>query len=221
MKERKQKISNLESELKKLEISLDDTNNLGKDNSIKNELDAIYDQIAEGIRNRSKCDWYEHGEKSTNFLSNLEKRQGAQNAIKKLIIDETEVTDQTCILNHTKDFYETLFKKREQKTTSEIKFFLNVTDVPKLSEDQVKLCEEDLCKSLRSMQNDKYPGNDGFTKGFYETFWDELKEIFVNSVREAKEIGHLSTSQRQAIIKLIQKKDRHKRFIKNWRPILV
>ena len=29
----------------------------------------------------------------------------------------------------------------------------------------------------------------------------------------------LRTSQRQAIIKLIEKKDRDKRFIKNWRPI--
>ena len=56
-------------------------------------------------------------------------------------------------------------------------------------------------------------------KEFYKTFWDELKEIFVNSVREAKEIGHLSTSQRQAIIKLIEKKDKDKRFIKNWRQI--
>ena len=43
--------------------------------------------------------------------------------------------------------------------------------------------------------------------------------IFVNSVKEAEEIGHLSTSQREAIIKLIEKKDRDKRFIKNWRPI--
>ena len=44
-------------------------------------------------------------------------------------------------------------------------------DVPKLSEDQVKLCEEDLTKkdslqSLRIMQNDKSPGNDGLTKMF-------------------------------------------------------
>ena len=45
------------------------------------------------------------------------------------------------------------------------------------------------------------------------------EEIFVNSVKEAEEIGHLSTSQREAIIKLIEKKDRDKRFIKNWRPI--
>ena len=65
MKERKQKILNLENELKKLDISLDDANNLGKYNSIKNELDAIYDHIAEGIRIRSKCDWYEH---ATNFF---------------------------------------------------------------------------------------------------------------------------------------------------------
>ena len=69
------------------------------------------------------------------------------------------------------------------------------------------------------MQNDKSPGSNGLTKEFYETFWDELKEIFVISVREAKEIGHLSTSQRQVIIKLIEKKDKDKRFIKNWRPI--
>ena len=69
------------------------------------------------------------------------------------------------------------------------------------------------------MQNDKSPGNNGLTKEFYETFWDELKEIFVISVREAKEIGHLSTSQRQVIIKLIEKKDKDKRFMKNWRPI--
>ena len=57
------------------------------------------------------------------------------------------------------------------------------------------------------------------TKEFYETFWDNLKEIYVDLVREAKEIGHLSASQRQAIIKSIEKKDRDKRFIKNWRPI--
>ena len=43
-----------------------------------------------------------------------------------------------------KSFYETLFKKRERKTTAEIKEFLNATDVPKLSKGQVKLCEEDV-----------------------------------------------------------------------------
>ena len=69
------------------------------------------------------------------------------------------------------------------------------------------------------MQNDKSPGNHGLTKEFYETFRSELKKMFVDSVLETKEKGHLSISQRQAIIKLIVNKDRDKRFIKNWRPI--
>ena len=74
--------------------------------------------------------------KNNNFFLNLEKQRGAQNTKKKHIIDDTEVTGQTCILNHIKNIYEALFKKREQKTTAEIKDFVNVIDVSKVSEDQ-------------------------------------------------------------------------------------
>ena len=35
----------------------------------------------------------------------------------------------------------------------------------------------------------------GLTKEFYETFWNELKEIFTDSVSETKEKLHLSTSK--------------------------
>ena len=46
-----------------------------------------------------------------------------------------------------------------------------------------------------------------------------MKQIFVDSVVEAKEKGILGKSRRQAIIKLIEIKDRDKTFIKNWRYI--
>ena len=36
---------------------------------------------------------------------------------------------------------------------------------------------------------------------------------------KAREKKKLSTSQRQAVIKLIEKKERDKRFIKHWRRI--
>ena len=48
------------------------------------------------------------------------------------------------------------------------------------------------------MQSDKSLGNDGLKKEFQEMFWTELKEIFVDSVSEAKEKALLSTFQRQA-----------------------
>ena len=69
------------------------------------------------------------------------------------------------------------------------------------------------------MENDKSPGNDGLTKEFYNTFWTEIKTPLLSSVTFAKVTNQLSISQKQAIIKLTVKKDRDKRYIKNWRPI--
>ena len=71
---KRQQRTNLESQLKILGKSLDEDDNVNKYNAIKNELDVIYDHITEGIRIRSKCDWYEHREKSTKFILNLEKQ---------------------------------------------------------------------------------------------------------------------------------------------------
>ena len=103
------------------------------------------------------------------------------------------------------------FKKPEQKPAIEISYFFAYVDNPKLSENQAKVCEEDLIEKdlnicLKSIQNDKSPSNDGLTMEFYQTFWNELLEIFIDSASEATEKGHLSTSQIQAIIKLIKKK---------------
>ena len=72
---------------------------------------------------------------------------------------------------------------------------------------------------MKNKQTYKSPGNDGLTKEFYGGFWDEMKELLISSATEAKHRGELSISQRQAIIKLIEKKDRDKRYIKNWRSI--
>ena len=114
--------------------------------------------------------------------------------------------------------------KRIALSTDDNNHFLNTLDIPKLSTDQIilrhiELTEKDLCDSMKSMENDKSPGNDGLTKEFYVTFWDDIKVTFISSLKQAKERKELSISQRQAIIKLIEKKDRDKRYIKNWRPI--
>ena len=69
------------------------------------------------------------------------------------------------------------------------------------------------------MQGGKSPGNDGLTKEFYIHYWDLVGDSVYDSFMEAKTVGTLSPTQRQALIKLIAKKDRDKRFIENWRPI--
>ena len=117
-----------------------------------------------------------------------------------------------------------LFSNTSANTSYYCKRFLNEVFVSKLIYENARICEGDLnelelFKALTAMQNNKSPGNDGLAKEFYETFCNEIKHPFMNSIMEATEIKKLITSQRQIVIKLIEKGERDKRFIKNRRPI--
>ena len=69
------------------------------------------------------------------------------------------------------------------------------------------------------MQNGKSPGNDGLPKEFYVCFFAELKDLLVKTLNYSYKCSALTTSQKQTITTLIEKKDRDKRLIKNRRPI--
>ena len=46
------------------------------------------------------------------------------------------------------------------------------------------------------MSNNKSLGNDGFTKEFYKTFWQEIKTPLCNGITKSYQNGELSISQR-------------------------
>ena len=102
--------------------------------------------------------------------------------------------------------------------------FLNSISFPRITSEKSQnlngeLSENELLKALQSMENNKSPGNDGLTKEFYEAFWDDIKKPLLLTMKRAYQVNQLSVSQRQAVIKLIEKKGRDKRYICNWRPI--
>ena len=56
------------------------------------------------------------------------------------------------------------------------------------------------------MPNNKSPGNNSLTKEFYEVFWEDLKTPLISSFKSAFVKGELSNSQKQAVIKLMEKR---------------
>ena len=77
-------------------------------------------------------------------------------------------------------------------TSEDCESFLNKVFVPRLNDEDAIICEGDLNKlellrALKSMQNNKSPGNDRLTKEFYKTFWNEIKNPFMNSIMEVRE----------------------------------
>ena len=133
------------------------------------DLEEIYDNIAEGIRIRSSCQWYEEGEKSSTLFLNFEKFNGMQSQIRKIIVNDKEITDPNIILNEIRNFDESLFKKGDSKFPSQINDFLDKAQLAKLNTTEINECNDELSEkklyiSLMSMQNNKSPGNDGLKK---------------------------------------------------------
>ena len=69
------------------------------------------------------------------------------------------------------------------------------------------------------MLSNKTPGNDGITKEFYTAFYQLIDKYFIDSANYSFRVGELSPSQKQAVITLLEKKDKDKKLIKTWRPI--
>ena len=123
-------------------------------------------------------------------------------------------------------FYKALLKPIINVPNALTQDYLNCIEISKLTKEQSQKCEgeiteEELLKALKNMHKNKSSGNDGITKEFYEAFWDDLKTPLLLSVNKAFKIGESSTSQKQAIIKLNEKKDKDKGLNKNWRPTVV
>ena len=123
-------------------------------------------------------------------------------------------------------FYSELYDEKPgiQGDYSTCPFLEDTLSSPKLTDSMRETCEGQLTysecfKVLSTFSNDKTPGNNGLTIEFYKFFWSEIGTFLVDSLNYAHFHGELSHSQKQAVITLIEKKDKDRRWIKNWRTI--
>ena len=162
-----------------------------------------------------------------NFFLNLEKKRATQNSIRVLaneIESESTVKCNKKINCMIKDLYSKLYKRRSNKTFDQCKQFLEQLSLPSLLDLQNEVLKKPLTMreleiALKNSKNGKSPGNDGLTREFYVVFWRNISECLYQSLLDGKSKGFLPTSQRQAIIKLLAKREKDKRFICNWHPI--
>ena len=111
-----------------------------------------------------------------------------------------------------KEFYKDLYDNKDPDIgVDELHNYTKNRNIPKLSNDQQLLCEGQLTYTeyynvLDQLKNAKTPGNDGLTAEFYKHFWPIVGNLPVDSLNAAHINGKLSNSQRQAIIRLTEKK---------------
>ena len=205
----------LEKKVKSLEIQLNSDCSeelLLEYNRSKDELESLYNYITEGIILRSRISWYEHGEKSSKYFLNLEIRNKSKSQIRKILSSDSgrEYTNPEQIINELKVFYSSLYTRRSKKSEIECLTYLHAVNIPKLTESERDSCEgrltrKEIWEARNTMANNKSLGNDGLSKELHVCFFNEIHTYLLNTLNCSFSCGHMTSSQRQAIITLIEK----------------
>ena len=123
---RKAKRVSLEEKVQQLEQQIVDSETPSETltseyENTKKELERIYDYITSGIIFRSKMKWYEEGEKNTQYIFSLEKRNKTKSHIRKLIGQtDDELTSPKSIHNEIKSIYSNLYSRKSVKTNKSV-----------------------------------------------------------------------------------------------------
>ena len=124
----------------------------------------------------------------------------------KFVSDFKQVNKE--IENIYNQFYKTSFEEKD--TLGSFQRFVEDLNLPFLEEQEKQELEgeisiDEVWHALNGFQNDKTPGDDGFTKEFYEAFFDLLGNVLLESFNSGFQNGQLSVSQKRGIISLIPK----------------
>ena len=200
--------------------------NIAKMDTAKNEYYALCEHIIQGKIVRSRISWYEKDEKNSKYFLNRETNKSRRTSICRLLdIDGKLILNSKGILKKLEDFYKALNSNQDSQDHEQFfPEFLENDYTQKLCDDQKNLCEgklsiQECFNTLSHFPNGKSPGNNGLTSEFYKKFCNLLGQLLTDSLNFSYQHGELSNSQRQAIIRLIEKKDKDRCYIKNWRPI--
>jgi hypothetical protein len=189
---------------------------------VKSQLETMDLKRTQGNKIRSGAKWLESNEQPSRFFFQKEKRRAVKKTCHALrTSDGRRVTEQDDISKEQVRFYKELYSKVPTDKVAQDRL-LNLLD-RKLTNEQRDSCEGQLTVgeclvAVKSMANGKTPCSDGLPKEFYLSFWDLLKEDFVEIANYCFSIELMPESIRQALISLLFKKE-DPELLKNWRPI--
>ena len=220
------KRKSLEDRIKLLKQQYDHNPSSDLQEKLQEEKKLLENYIAyqtKGAITRSKARWYNEGERNSKYFLSLEKRNFQRKTITKLVRDDkTELSSNSEILNEMEVFYKNLYSSQILDIHEDYGDFFP-DDLPKIPE-HIKqsdslINERECLEALKSMENGKSPGIDGFLAEFYKVFWSDISSVFMNMVNCCYDKGEMSISQKRGLFITIPKKDKNPLYLKNWRPI--
>lgn len=178
---------------------------------------------------QTQTDRLEMDEKPTAYFYNTLRTRHKNSTIDEVFTSSDPTIDRSTTKNPGKimkkifDFYENLYAEHEDE--------ISETEMNRLLENNLKklpdavaaslerpLTLDDLKQAVKTMKNNKAPGEDGIPMEYYKEFGDEVLPMLLEAALEGYSETKMSEMQRNAIITLLYKKgDREN--LANWRPV--
>lgn len=199
---------------------------LGELNAIRCSLNTLLTQTATERVKFAKQKLFEHGDKPGKYLSYLTKKRVASQTIASISVDDGSCSTDPEIINKSfLDFYKKLYKSDQcDNSQSLMEMFFSKIKLPYVNDDQkrdlnAEISESEVHKAIRSLQNGRAPGPDGFVSEFYKEFLDLFSKPFLNMLSDSFGTGVLPPSLREANMSLILKNSKPPENCGSYRPI--
>ena len=155
--------------------------------SLKEQLDALFLDLAIGAQIRSKVKFVEQGETSTSYFLAIENHRQNNNNIKALTVNDITYSSDCDILKIASNYYAELFSSKNPNE-DHVNDYLENVNLPTLKPESQDLCEglislPECENAVNRMKLNKSPGEDGLPIEFYRVFWAEIGNFLGRNVQ--------------------------------------
>ena len=204
--------------LKTLSHLNDDEANLF--NELRSMIYEEEEKQTEKLKIMAGVKWREEGERSTKFFLNAVTAKQVSSTLDYLSTEQGNIHDINSIVDHAKEFYRTLYTKKECHAVDD--FYQHCPNLDEQAKADLNnpITIANLKEALKTCK-DTTPGLDGIPYSFYKIYGDLLLPLVIDAWEYSNLTGTLPESQSLSVISLIPKVGKDKHEIKNWRPISV
>lgn len=188
--------------------------------SLQLKLTEAYAEEEQYWRQRSRIQWLTAGDRNSRFFHAITRGRRAQN--KFSVLEDSSgnaVFTENQIVNTIADFYRNIFSTESSGDLSVVREVLSPKVTDAMNSQLISIpapCE--IKAAAFAIHADKAPGPDGFSAGFYQTFWDIIGDDVIREIQDFFISGTLHQRQNETHLRLIPKIKGPKQ-VSDYRPI--
>uniref|UniRef100_A0A670HXR6 Reverse transcriptase domain-containing protein n=1 Tax=Podarcis muralis TaxID=64176 RepID=A0A670HXR6_PODMU len=191
---------------------------------LQTQYSTLLGQEVEWRIKSMKQKYFESANKTGRLLAWQLRKRKKQMVINKIKIEEHIIEDPNEIKEKFLQFYETLYKRKEDEDTIEIERYLEKNGGERLTDDEKShlnkpITTDEVKEAIKKMKPGKAPGPDGLSQKYYKVLEEYVTPVLCDVFNNILQGGRIPDSWREAHITLIPKPEADKLDVKNYRPI--